>query len=64
MVDMWNQFLEYVQHKGVPMSEDDWKEEAMAFSGGNLEVACYLMCSLHEHLVIFSLLQKATPGEA
>ena len=52
MVDMWEQFLEYVQHKGVPMSDGEWCSEALAFSGGNTIVACALLDMVHKSKVI------------
>mgnify|MGYP003113238529 FL=1 len=64
MVDMWEQFLEYVQHKGVPMSDGEWCSEALAFSGGNTIVACALLDMVHKSKVIEQMVMTTKPAEA
>ena len=61
---MWEQFLEFVEHKNVPMSDGDWCEEALAFSGGNPTVACALLDMVKTTRAVDSLVKNSVPGEA
>ena len=64
MVSMWEQFLEFVEHKNVPMSDGDWCEEALAFAGGNAMVACALLDLVKKSKAVDSLVKHSVPGEA
>jgi len=64
MVDMWEDFLEYVQHKGIPMSDGDWCSEALSFSGGNTDVACVLLDMVKKSQAIQKVVMTTKPAEA
>ena len=64
MVELWTKFLEYVSEKGVPMSDGDWCEEALAFAGGDATVACALLDMVKSTKAIDSLVKNSVPGEA
>ena len=64
MVSMWIQFLEYVDHKDIPMADGDWCEEALAFSGGNPIVASALLDMVKTSKAVDSLVKSSVPGEA
>ena len=64
MVELWTQFLEYVSEKGVPMSDGDWCEEALAFAGGNAVVACALLDLVKKRKAMDALVKHSVPGEA
>ena len=63
-IELWQQFIEYVAEKDVPMSDGDWCEEAMAFAGGDVEVAMALL-SLTKQAELFQKMAKTVvPAEA
>ncbi len=64
MVSMWEQFLEYVHTKGIPMSDGDWCEEALAFSGGNVIVARALLDMVKKSQTIDKMVMNVVPAEA
>jgi len=64
MVDLWTQFLEYVDQKDIPMADGDWCEEALSFAGGNITVACALLSMVKTSKAVDSLVKSSVPGEA
>ena len=64
MVDMWEDFLEYVQHNRIPMSDEEWNSEALAFSGGNKAVASALFHMVKKSQAIQYMVMSTKPAEA
>jgi hypothetical protein len=64
MVELWTKFLEYLEFKGLPMSDGDWCEEALAFAGGDPTVACALLDMVKTTRAVDSLVKNSVPGEA
>ena len=63
-VELWKQFIQYVAEKDQPMSDEDWCHEALAFAGGNIEVAQALI-SMTNHAVLFTKMERIiVPAEA
>lgn len=63
-IELWKQFIEFVSEKNQPMSDGDWCEEALAFAGGDVQVAMALL-SLTNHAIMFHKMAKTTvPAEA
>ena len=64
MLSFWEQFLEYVSKKDIPMSDGDWCEEALAFSGGNPIVASVLLDMVKKSQCIEHMVMATEPAEA
>ena len=63
-IELWKQFIKYVAEKDVPMADGDWCEEALAFAGGDVQVAMALL-SLTRKAELFHKMAKTTvPAEA
>ena len=63
-IELWKQFIEFVAEKDEPMSDGDWCEEALAFAGGDVQVAMALL-SLTRKAELFHKMAKTTvPAEA
>ena len=63
-IELWKQFIEFVAEKDQPMSDGDWCEEALAFAGGDVQVAMALL-SLTRKAELFHKMAKTTvPAEA
>jgi hypothetical protein len=63
-VELWKQFIEYVAEKDVPMSDGDWCEEALAFAGGDVEVAMALLSLTKQAELFHKMSKNVVPGEA
>tara|TARA_R100001163_G_scaffold30836_1_gene24223 strand:- start:408 stop:629 length:222 start_codon:yes stop_codon:yes gene_type:complete len=63
-IELWKQFIQYVAEKDVPMSDGDWCEEAMAFAGGNVEVAAALLNMTKKAELFHKMAKTAVPAEA
>ena len=63
-LSLWEQFLEYVHEKQIPMSDGDWCEEALAFSGGNVLVASALLDMVKKSKAIDKIVMNVVPAEA
>jgi len=63
-IELWKQFIQYVAEKDVPMSDGDWCEEAMAFAGGNVEVAAALLNMTKKAELFHKMAKSIVPAEA
>ena len=63
-IELWKQFIQYVAEKDVPMSDGDWCEEAMAFAGGNVEVAAALLNMTKKAELFHKMAKTIVPAEA
>jgi len=62
-IELWKQFIQYVAEKDVPMSDGDWCEEAMAFAGGNVEVAAALLNMTKKAELFHKMAKSIVPAE-
>ena len=63
-IELWKQFIEFVSEKNETMSDEDWCHEALAFAGGNVQVAQSLL-HLTNHAVLFKKMESTiVPAEA
>lgn len=63
-IELWKQFIQYVAEKDVPMADGDWCEEAMAFAGGNVEVAAALLNMTKKAELFHKMAKTIVPAEA
>jgi|TARA_R110000737_G_scaffold270038_1_gene277256 hypothetical protein len=63
-IELWKQFIQYVAEKDVPMADGDWCEEAMAFAGGNTEVAMALLNLTKKAELFHKMANNVVPAEA
>ena len=63
-IELWKQFIEFVQEKNQPMSQERWCEEAVAFAGGNLQVAVALLHMTKKAELLHKMATQVVAGEA
>ena len=63
-VDLWKQFIQYVADKTQPMSDGDWCEEALAFAGGDPQVAMALITMTKRAELFHKMAKTIVPAEA
>ena len=63
-IELWKQFIQYVAEKDVPMADGNWCEEAMAFAGGNVEVAAALLNMTKKAELFHKMANNVVPAEA
>ncbi len=63
-IELWKQFIQYVAEKDVPMSDGEWCEEAMAFAGGNVEVAAALLNMTKKAELFHKMATSIVPSDA
>ena len=63
-VDLWRQFIQYVAEKKQPMSDGDWCEEALAFAGGDPQVAMALITMTKRAELFHKMAKTIVPAEA
>ena len=63
-IELWKQFIEFVAEKDEPMSDGDWCEEALAFAGGDVQVAMALLSLTRKAELFHKMAKTAVPAEA
>ena len=63
-IELWKQFIEYVAEKDQPMSDGDWCEEALAFAGGDVQVAMALISLTRKAELFHKMAKNVVPAEA
>ena len=63
-IELWKQFIEYVAEKDQPMSDGDWCEEALAFAGGDVQVAMALLSLTKKAELFHKMAKTVVPAEA
>ena len=63
-IELWKQFIEYVAEKDQPMSDGDWCEEALAFAGGDVQVAMALLSLTKQAELFHKMAKNIVPAEA
>ena len=63
-IELWKQFIEFVAEKDQPMSDGDWCEEALAFAGGDVQVAMALLSLTKQAELFHKMAKTAVPAEA
>ena len=63
-IELWKQFIEYVAEKDQPMSDGDWCEEALAFAGGDVQVAMALISLTRKAELFHKMAKNIVPAEA
>ena len=63
-IELWKQFIEYVAEKDQPMSDGDWCEEALAFAGGDVQVAMALLSLTKKAELFHKMAKNVVPAEA
>tara|TARA_R100001594_G_scaffold135160_2_gene176714 strand:- start:92 stop:313 length:222 start_codon:yes stop_codon:yes gene_type:complete len=63
-VELWKQFIQYVAEKKQPMSDGDWCEEALAFAGGDVQVAMALIDLTKKAELFHKMAKTVVPAEA
>ena len=63
-IELWKQFIEYVAEKDQPMSDGDWCEEALAFAGGDVQVAMALISLTKKAELFHKMAKTVVPAEA
>ena len=63
-VELWKQFIQYVAEKKQPMSDGDWCEEALAFAGGDVQVAMALINLTKKAELFHKMAKTVVPAEA
>lgn len=63
-IELWKQFIEYVAEKDQPMSDGDWCEEALAFAGGDVQVAMALLSLTKQAELFHKMAKTVVPAEA
>lgn len=63
-IELWKQFIEFVAEKDQPMSDGDWCEEALAFAGGDVQVAMALLSLTRKAELFHKMAKTAVPAEA
>jgi hypothetical protein len=63
-IELWKQFIEYVAEKDHPMSDGDWCEEALAFAGGDVQVAMALISLTRKAELFHKMAKNVVPAEA
>ena len=63
-VELWEQFIQYVAEKKQPMADGDWCEEALAFAGGDVQVAMALLSLTKKAELFHKMSKNIVPAEA
>ena len=63
-IELWKQFIEFVAEKDQPMSDGDWCEEALAFAGGDVQVAMALISLTRKAELFHKMAKTIVPAEA
>jgi hypothetical protein len=63
-IELWKQFIQYVAEKDQPMSDGDWCEEALAFAGGDVQVAMALLSLTKQAELFHKMSKNIVPAEA
>ena len=63
-IEMWEQFIQFVSEKKQPMSDGDWCEEALAFAGGDVQVAMALLSLTKQAELFHNMAKNVVPAEA
>ena len=63
-IELWKQFIEFVSEKNQPMSDGDWGEEALAFAGGDVQVAMALISLTRKAELFHKMAKNIVPAEA
>ena len=63
-IELWKQFIEFVAEKNQPMSDGDWCEEALAFAGGDVQVAMALISLTRKAELFHKMAKTIVPAEA
>ena len=63
-IELWKQFIEFVAEKDQPMSDGDWCEEALAFAGGDVQVAMALLSLTKKAELFHKMAKTIVPAEA
>ena len=63
-IELWKQFIEFVAEKDQPMSDGDWCEEALAFAGGDVQVAMALISLTRKAELFHKMAKNVVPAEA
>ena len=63
-IELWKQFIEFVSEKDQPMSDGDWCEEALAFAGGDVQVAMALISLTRKAELFHKMAKNVVPAEA
>jgi hypothetical protein len=63
-VELWEQFIQYVAEKDQPMADGDWCEEALAFAGGDVQVAMALLSLTKQAELFHKMAKTVVPAEA
>ena len=63
-VELWKQFIQYVAEKKQPMSDGDWCEEALAFAGGDPQVAMALITMTNKAVLFHKMVKNVVAAEA
>ena len=63
-IELWKQFIEFVAEKDQPMSDGDWCEEALAFAGGDVQVAMALISLTRKAELFHKMAKNIVPAEA
>ena len=63
-IELWKQFIEFVSEKDQPMSDGDWCEEALAFAGGDVQVAMALLSLTKKAELFHKMAKTVVPAEA
>tara|TARA_R100000008_G_C3543329_1_gene146085 strand:+ start:688 stop:909 length:222 start_codon:yes stop_codon:yes gene_type:complete len=63
-IELWKQFIEFVAEKNQPMSDGDWCEEALAFAGGDVQVAMALISLTRKAELFHKMAKNVVPAEA
>lgn len=63
-IELWEQFIRFVAEKNQPMSDGDWCSEALAFAGGNVQVAMVLLDMTKKAELFHKMAKNIVPAEA
>ena len=63
-VELWEQFIQYVAEKKHSMADGDWCEEALAFAGGDVQVAMALLSLTKKAELFHKMAKTVVPAEA
>ena len=63
-IELWKQFIEFVAEKDPPMSDGAWCEEALAFAGGDVQVAMALISLTRKAELFHKMAKNIVPAEA
>ena len=63
-IELWKQFIEFVAEKDQPMADGDWCEEALAFAGGDVQVAMALLSLTRKAELFHKMAKTAVPAQS